>query len=51
MDYDGDRSFATYTGNARLWQADTTILGATIVLDDKSGDLKASGHVRSAFTV
>ena len=51
MDYDGDRSFATYTGNARLWQADTTILGATIILDDKSGDLKASGQVRSAFTV
>ena len=34
LDYDGARSFATYTGGARLWQGDTTIQGDTIVLDE-----------------
>jgi LPS export ABC transporter protein LptC len=51
LDYDGARSFATYKGNARLWQGDTTILGDTIVLDETSGDLKASGSVRSTFVL
>jgi len=54
LDYDGSNSLATYTGAARLWQEDTTILGETIVLDENSGDLKAhggTGLVRSAFTL
>ncbi len=51
LDYDGARSFATYTGGARLWQGDTTIQGDTIVLDEQSGDLKASGSVRSTFVL
>jgi lipopolysaccharide export system protein LptA len=54
LDYDGGNSLATYTGGARLWQDDTTIQGDTITLDEKSGDLKAtggSGLVRSAFTL
>jgi LPS export ABC transporter protein LptC/lipopolysaccharide transport protein LptA len=55
LDYEGSRSFATYTGNARLWQADTTIQGETIVIDETTGDLKASSPegsvVRSAFTL
>jgi len=54
LDYDGGNELATYTGNARLWQDDTTILGETIILDEKSGDLKANGgpgFVRSAFTL
>jgi lipopolysaccharide export system protein LptA len=51
LDYDGARSFATYKGGARLWQGDTTIQGDTIVLDEHSGDLKASGSVRSAFVL
>ena len=36
---------ATYTGNAQLWQGETSIKGATIVLDDKTGDLTATGTV------
>ncbi len=51
LDYDGARAFATYTGGARLWQGDTTIQGDTIVLDERSGDLKASGAVRSTFVL
>jgi lipopolysaccharide export system protein LptA len=52
LDYDGKRSFATYTGGSRLWQGtDTVIQGETIVLDEHSGDLKASGAVRSTFVL
>jgi lipopolysaccharide export system protein LptA len=54
LDYDGGNSLATYTGSARLWQDDTTILGETIILDENSGDLKANGGtgmVRSTFTL
>jgi LPS export ABC transporter protein LptC/lipopolysaccharide transport protein LptA len=51
LDYDGARSFATYKGNARLWQGDTTIQGDTIVLDEHSGDLQANGSVRSTFVL
>ena len=43
--YDGAVSKATYTGAAQLWQIDTSIKGDTIVLDDKTGDMSASGSV------
>ena len=45
LDYDGVASKATYTGAALLWQADTSVKGASITIDDKSGDLSASGPV------
>jgi lipopolysaccharide transport protein LptA len=45
LDYDGVKGKGTYTGAARLWQAETTIKADTIVVDDKSGDLAASGSV------
>ena len=54
LDYDGGNSLTTYTGAARLWQDDTTILGETIILDETSGDLKShggEGMVRSTFTL
>lgn len=47
LDYDGARSRATYTGNARLWQGETTIQSEVMVLDDRSGNLSASQHVRT----
>jgi lipopolysaccharide export system protein LptA len=40
---------ATYTGNARLWQDKTTINGATILLEEKSGNLTASGGATTFF--
>jgi lipopolysaccharide transport protein LptA len=45
LDYDGEASRATYTGDVRLFQGDTSIKGASIVLDDKTGDLTAAGPV------
>lgn len=47
--YDGNSSKAVYTGDAQLWQnapdAPTRIKGGTISIDQKSGDLTASGGV------
>jgi LPS export ABC transporter protein LptC len=43
LDYDGPRSKATYTGGVYLNQGDTGIKAPTIVIDDRSGDLSASG--------
>jgi lipopolysaccharide export system protein LptA len=45
LDYRTAAGRATYTGNAQLWQEDTSIKGSSIVLDDKTGDLTASGGV------
>jgi lipopolysaccharide export system protein LptA len=42
LDYDGRVNRANYTGNAQLWQEETSIKGATILLDDKTGDLTAT---------
>jgi lipopolysaccharide export system protein LptA len=49
LDYDGAAGIATYTGNAKLFQARTRIQGDTIVLDDRSANLRASGHVSSVM--
>lgn len=45
LDYGGAAGRATYTGNAQLWQEDTSIKAPTIVLDDKTGDLTAADGV------
>ena len=49
MDYDGAAGVATYTGQAKLWQEKTQVQGDVIVVDDKSGNLTARGHVRSVM--
>ena len=49
LDYDGGAGVATYTGAARLWQDQTQIQGDTIVVDDRSGNLTARGHVTSVM--
>jgi lipopolysaccharide export system protein LptA len=48
--YDGTVSKATYSGAARLFQGDTTIKGDTLMLDQRVGDLAASGHVMTTTT-
>lgn len=48
LDYDGAASTATYTGNAQLWQIDTSVKAGSITIDDKSGDLAATGAVTTA---
>jgi lipopolysaccharide transport protein LptA len=47
LDYDGTLSRGTYTGDARLFQGDTSVKAETISIDDKNGDLSASGGVTS----
>lgn len=48
--YDGIRSLATYTGNALLFQGDTSVKGSTITIDEKSGDLTATGKAMTTTT-
>jgi LPS export ABC transporter protein LptC len=45
LDYGAASGKATYTGNAQLWQEETSIKAPSIVLDEKSGDLTAGGGV------
>lgn len=40
---------ATYSGNVALWQDKTTIKGAEIHIDEKSGNLTASGGATTFF--
>ncbi|MEN3339601.1 MAG: hypothetical protein V7647_3277 [Acidobacteriota bacterium] len=47
LTYDGDAGHAVYSGNARLWQSDTSVRGDTVIVDDKSGNLEAQGNVRT----
>lgn len=46
--YDGTQSRAVYTGNALLWQGETSIKGSSLTIDSKSGDLAAAGPVTTA---
>lgn len=48
LEYDGT-SNATYTGDARLFQGQTSVQADTIILDDKTGNLTARGHVRTVM--
>ena len=50
LDYNTTVSHAIYTGNAQLWQQNTSIKGAFVALDDKSGDLTAGGGVTTVTT-
>jgi lipopolysaccharide transport protein LptA len=43
--YDSHAGRAVYTGDARLWQDETTINADTIEIDDRTGNLKGDGHV------
>jgi len=45
--YDGGSGRATYNGNARLSQGDTTIYANTLDLDEKTGNMTGKGAVRT----
>jgi lipopolysaccharide export system protein LptA len=45
LKFDGDANKATYDGHAQLFQTETSIRGASITIDSKTGDLSASGSV------
>jgi lipopolysaccharide transport protein LptA len=49
MDYDGTISKTVYSGNAQLWQSDTSIKGETIVIDGKAGNLAATAVTSSTM--
>ena len=49
LEYDGSRSLATYTGNANLWQGETTVKADTIVLDSDTGNLTARTSVTTVM--
>jgi lipopolysaccharide export system protein LptA len=49
--YDGSASQAVYTGHARMWQGDMAVQAETLSLDGRTGDLTATGDVRSALTL
>jgi len=51
LEYDGLAGRAVYTGSARLWQGDTTVRGETITVDDKTGNLEATGNVQTDMTL
>ena len=49
LQYDGDTGQTTYTGQARLWQGDTSFAGDTVTMNDQTGSLAASGSVRTSI--
>jgi LPS export ABC transporter protein LptC len=49
--YNGETSAMEFSGEATLWQADTKIQGPAIQVDGATGNLSASGGVRSWMPV
>jgi lipopolysaccharide export system protein LptA len=47
LDYVTAKEQAVYTGNARLWQRETSVQGDVVTLDEATGNLTAQGSVRS----
>jgi LPS export ABC transporter protein LptC len=47
--YNSETGHANYTGDAWLWQAETSIKADAITIDDRSGNLTATGNVRSTM--
>ena len=45
LSYDSTAATAAYVGNAQLYQGETVIKGATILVDERTGDLTATGPV------
>jgi lipopolysaccharide export system protein LptA len=51
LQYDGQTSKAVYSGSALLWQGETSVKAATITIDDKRGDMSASGKVATSVVL
>ncbi len=47
--YDSETGHADYTGDSWLWQQETSIKADNITVDQKTGNLSASGTVRSTM--
>jgi lipopolysaccharide export system protein LptA len=51
LEYAGAAGKATYTGDAALWQGETSVRADTIVIDQQSGDLIATGSARATIAL
>jgi lipopolysaccharide export system protein LptA len=51
LTFDEASGRGVYTGQARLFQGDTSINANTIMMDDKKGDLTANGSVRTVLVL
>ena len=51
LTYDSKDRRTTYSGGSRLWQGNTAIQGEIIEIHQDSADVRASGDVRSTFTL
>ena len=51
LEYDGSASLAVYSGDALLWQKDTSIKADTITVDDLTGTLTAEEQAEVAAEV
>ena len=51
LDYDDEAEATTYSGGARLWQSTTVFDASDIALYDVTGNLTASGAVRTEFLI
>jgi lipopolysaccharide export system protein LptA len=49
LEYDGERGNAVYSGGATLWQKETAIRADVIEIDQRAGDLVATGSARSTI--
>ncbi|MGH9202152.1 MAG: LptA/OstA family protein, partial [Vicinamibacterales bacterium] len=51
LTYEEQARRGVYTGKARLWQGDTVIQSEVITLDEKKGDLSATGKVLTTLMI
>jgi lipopolysaccharide export system protein LptA len=51
LEYDGAAGRATYVGAATLWQSDTSVRADTIVIDQQSGDMIATGNATARLAL
>jgi lipopolysaccharide export system protein LptA len=49
LTYDSAQGRAVFVGNARLWQAESSVQGDHLTLDDARGDLTVRGNARSVM--
>ena len=49
VDYDHDARLVTYSGQARMWQGNTSFEGETIAIDNATGGLSVTGSARTTI--
>lgn len=49
LTYDRETGLATYDGDARIWQGDTSFQGDTVSIDDKTGAIVVDGNAKTTI--